>query len=194
MNPGLGWLTLRFYLNSIVLVPWWVILAGILKTLLLHHDLNAGLSLQSYYKQLCCNRLPVPQNGRQEVNFMYDINVQWVYMLVQFQKNSQPNATYVQSNLNASGDLFCDLFHLYQLSTSELAPWCSSSWCGYNSSLTSSVTLSVSDSAMSSSLLMLLPLSVKLELDDAVISGFDQILVEILMITALLNNNHIVSC
>ena len=53
---------------------------------------------------------------------MYDVNVQWVYMLVQFQKNSQPNATYVQSNLNASGDLFCDLFHLYQLSTSELAP------------------------------------------------------------------------
>ena len=37
-----------------------------------------------------------------------------------------------------------------KLSTSELAPWYRSSpWCGYNSSLTSSVTLSVSDSAIS---------------------------------------------
>ena len=52
MNPGLGWLTLRFYLNYIVLVvPWRVILAGFLKTLLLHHDLDAGLSLKSYYTQ-----------------------------------------------------------------------------------------------------------------------------------------------
>ena len=57
MNPGLGWLT------------------GFLKTLLLHHDLDAGLSLQSYYTQLCCNRLPVPQNGLQEVKFMYDVTV-----------------------------------------------------------------------------------------------------------------------
>ena len=60
MNPGLGWLTLRFYLNSIVLVLWWVILAEISK-ILLHHDLNTGLSQQSYYTQLCCNRIPVPQ-------------------------------------------------------------------------------------------------------------------------------------
>ena len=75
-------------------------------------------------------------------------------MLVQFQKTSQPTETYIQSNLNASNRqfLFGDLSHIIisKLSTSELAPWYRSSpWCGYNSSLTSSVTLSVSDSAIS---------------------------------------------
>ena len=84
------------------------------------------------------------------------------YMLVQFQK-TQPIATYVQNNLNASNRqmLLGDLSHIIisKLSTSELA--CSSILSissfrfGNNSLLSSSVTLSVSylspsDSTMSS--------------------------------------------
>ena len=53
--------------------------------------------------------------------------------------------------------LFDDLSHILKLSTSELAPsYSSSPWSGNNSSLTFSVTLSVSDSGMSSSLLFAL--------------------------------------